>query len=139
RAAPRGNRGARADAARACRSAAAGARALQLATGRTTDLRRLRARAAGRVREDKTMDLTMRMGGAAAGETTSPLASARGAWLVVLLLTALGAYLRLANLGELGFRWDEDLTSLAVRAILEQGVPELPSGMIYLRGSWLRY
>jgi hypothetical protein len=37
-------------------------------------------------------------------------------------------------LGALGFRWDEDLSGLAVRAILEKGVPELPSGMIYLRG-----
>jgi hypothetical protein len=45
-----------------------------------------------------------------------------------------GAYLRLAHLGALGFRWDEDLSGLAVRAILEKGVPELPSGMIYLRG-----
>ena len=86
------------------------------------------------------MDLTMRTGGAAAaGETAAPFAGARGAWLVVLLLTAVGAYLRLANLGELGFRWDEDLTSLAVRAILENGTPELPSGMVYLRGGWLLY
>ena len=50
------------------------------------------------------------------------------------MLVAIGAYLRLAHLGELGFRWDEDLSGLAVRAILEKGVPELPSGMIYLRG-----
>ncbi len=50
------------------------------------------------------------------------------------MIVAVGAYLRLANLGALGFRWDEDLSGLAVRAILERGVPELPSGMIYLRG-----
>ncbi len=50
------------------------------------------------------------------------------------LIVSIGAYLRLANLGALGFRWDEDLSGLAVRAILEKGVPELPSGMIYLRG-----
>ena len=50
------------------------------------------------------------------------------------LIVGIGAYLRLANLGALGFRWDEDLSGLAVRAILEKGVPELPSGMIYLRG-----
>jgi len=52
----------------------------------------------------------------------------------LVLIVAVGAYLRLANLGTLGFRWDEDLSGLAVRAILEKGVPELPSGMIYLRG-----
>jgi hypothetical protein len=51
-----------------------------------------------------------------------------------VLIVAVGAYLRLAHLGALGFRWDEDLSGLAVRAILEKGVPELPSGMIYLRG-----
>ncbi len=55
-------------------------------------------------------------------------------WWPLALIVAIGAYLRLANLGALGFRWDEDLSGLAVRAILEKGVPELPSGMIYLRG-----
>jgi 4-amino-4-deoxy-L-arabinose transferase-like glycosyltransferase len=60
-------------------------------------------------------------------------------WGVVAFLTAVGAYLRLANLGELGFRWDEDLSSLAVKAILEKGIPELPSGMIYLRGGAFLY
>jgi len=55
-------------------------------------------------------------------------------WWVLALIVAIGAYLRLAHLGALGFRWDEDLSGLAVRAILEKGVPELPSGMIYLRG-----
>lgn len=60
-------------------------------------------------------------------------------WGLVVLLTAVGAYLRLANLGALGFRWDEDLMSLATKAILEHGTPELPSGMVYLRGTWLLY
>jgi hypothetical protein len=55
-------------------------------------------------------------------------------WWVLGLIVAIGAYLRLAHLGALGFRWDEDLSGLAVRAILEKGVPELPSGMVYLRG-----
>ena len=55
-------------------------------------------------------------------------------WWALVLVVAIGAYLRLAHLGALGFRWDEDLSGLAVRAILEKGVPELPSGMIYLRG-----
>jgi hypothetical protein len=55
-------------------------------------------------------------------------------WWPLAAIVALGAYLRLHDLGVLGFRWDEDLSGLAVRAILEKGVPELPSGMIYLRG-----
>src|SRR5262245_34454217 len=55
-------------------------------------------------------------------------------WWVLAPIVAVGAYLRLAHLGALGFRWDEDLSGLAVRAILEKGVPQLPSGMIYLRG-----
>jgi hypothetical protein len=55
-------------------------------------------------------------------------------WWPLILIVGLGAYLRLAHLGALGFRWDEDLSGLAVRAILEKGVPELPSGMVYLRG-----
>jgi hypothetical protein len=55
-------------------------------------------------------------------------------WWPLALIVAIGAYLRIADLGALGFRWDEDLSGLAVRAILEKGVPELPSGMVYLRG-----
>jgi hypothetical protein len=55
-------------------------------------------------------------------------------WWPLILIVAVGAYLRLTHLGALGFRWDEDLSGLAVRAILEKGVPELPSGMVYLRG-----
>lgn len=58
---------------------------------------------------------------------------ARDSWPLAAIV-AVGAYLRLAHLGALGFRWDEDLSGLAVRAILEKGVPELPSGMLYLRG-----
>ena len=56
-------------------------------------------------------------------------------WWVLAAIVAIGAYLRLAHLGSLGFRWDEDLSGLAVRAILEKGVPQLPSGMLYLRGA----
>lgn len=56
------------------------------------------------------------------------------AWWPLATIVAVGSYLRLANLGVLGFRWDEDLSGLAVRAILEKGIPELPSGMVYLRG-----
>jgi 4-amino-4-deoxy-L-arabinose transferase-like glycosyltransferase len=49
-------------------------------------------------------------------------------------LILIGGVLRLIDLGTLSFRWDEDLTSLAVKAIAAQGVPELPSGMMYVRG-----
>lgn len=51
--------------------------------------------------------------------------------IVIIGDTLLGFYLRYRCLGCLGFRWDEDLTSLAVKALLEKGVPELPSGMVY--------
>lgn len=60
-------------------------------------------------------------------------------WGALALIVAVGAYLRFENLGALGFRWDEDLSSLAVRAILEKGAPELPSGMVYLRGGPFLY
>ncbi|HEX6995195.1 MAG TPA: glycosyltransferase family 39 protein [Gammaproteobacteria bacterium] len=53
-------------------------------------------------------------------------------WILAALL-ALGALLRLIDLGQLSFRWDEDLSSLAAKAIAEHGIPELPSGMVYLR------
>src|SRR5688572_12622730 len=71
------------------------------------------------------------------GARPDGLAGERGVareWWALAAIVAVGAYLRLAHLGALGFRWDEDLSGLAVRAILEKGVPELPSGMIYLRG-----
>ncbi len=58
---------------------------------------------------------------------------------VLAALVAAGAYLRLADLGALGIHWDEDLSLLAVRAILEQGVPVLPTGMIYYRGGPFLY
>lgn len=51
----------------------------------------------------------------------------------LVAITAIAFYLRFRCLGCLGFRWDEDLTSLAVKALLDKGVPELPSGMVYLR------
>jgi predicted membrane-bound mannosyltransferase len=60
-------------------------------------------------------------------------------WWLVGALTVIGAYLRLVNLGALAFHWDEDLYSLAAKAILERGIPELPSGMVYLRGGAFLY
>jgi hypothetical protein len=53
--------------------------------------------------------------------------------VTVIVLTAVGFWLRYRCLGCLGFAGDEDLTSLAVKALSSKGVPELPSGMIYLR------
>lgn len=53
--------------------------------------------------------------------------------LALVVLTIIGFWLRYRCLGCLGFRGDEDLTSLAVKALSEKGVSELPSGMIYLR------
>jgi 4-amino-4-deoxy-L-arabinose transferase-like glycosyltransferase len=72
-------------------------------------------------------------GTGAAGGTTVSIR------IVLALLVLLGAYLRLANLGRLGIHADEDLSSLAVQAILAKGIPELPSGMIYLRGGAFLY
>jgi dolichyl-phosphate-mannose-protein mannosyltransferase len=72
--------------------------------------------------------------GARPGGAVSGLRRLARDWWALALVVAVGGYLRLAHLGALGFRWDEDLSGLAVRAILEKGVPELPSGMIYLRG-----
>lgn len=53
-------------------------------------------------------------------------------WILAALLS-IGTLLRLIDLGELSFRWDEDLSSLAAKAIAMHGIPELPSGMIYPR------
>jgi hypothetical protein len=72
--------------------------------------------------------------GARPGSAASDVWRLARDWWALVLVVAVGGYLRLAHLGALGFRWDEDLSGLAVRAILEKGVPELPSGMIYLRG-----
>jgi hypothetical protein len=67
------------------------------------------------------------------GARRADVSKIREWWPLAAIIVA-GAYLRLTHLGALGFRWDEDLSGLAVRAILEKGVPELPSGMVYLRG-----
>lgn len=60
------------------------------------------------------------------------------AWILALLVAS-GAVLRLVDLGAISFHWDEDLSSLAAKAIAEHGIPELPSGMIYLRGLAFSY
>lgn len=60
------------------------------------------------------------------------LGSKRAA-LVLLFLLVSGFYLRISNVGYLGFGGDEDITSIAVKGILEYGYPLFPTGMIYLR------
>jgi len=45
-----------------------------------------------------------------------------------------GAYLRFANLGDLGIFSDEDISWITSKLILEKGVPEFPSGLMYMRG-----
>lgn len=62
-----------------------------------------------------------------------------GAGAVLALVIVAGALLRLFDLGAMSFRWDEDLSSLAAKGIAEHGIPELPSGMIYLRGLAFSY
>jgi 4-amino-4-deoxy-L-arabinose transferase-like glycosyltransferase len=59
----------------------------------------------------------------------------RGAWLVVFILAVAALWLRLNDLGRLGLIADEGHQALAVRGVLERGVPLVPSGNIYLRGA----
>ncbi len=72
-----------------------------------------------------------------------PLASERAlvarvirnnSWWLVAGLMIVGAYLRLANLGDLGIHSDEDISWITAKLILEKGVPEFPSGLMYMRG-----
>lgn len=59
--------------------------------------------------------------------------------LILVALIGVGAFLRLVQLDALSFRWDEDLSALAAKAIAEHGIPELPSGMIYARAIAFSY
>jgi 4-amino-4-deoxy-L-arabinose transferase-like glycosyltransferase len=54
---------------------------------------------------------------------------------LLLVLLALGAWLRLRNLGALGLIVDEGTQALAVQGLLEHGVPRLPSGIVYARSA----
>jgi 4-amino-4-deoxy-L-arabinose transferase-like glycosyltransferase len=60
-------------------------------------------------------------------------------WILLIVITGIGFYLRLRHLGDLGFRDDEDITTLAVKGILEYGYPRFPTGMIYLRSGLFLY
>lgn len=55
------------------------------------------------------------------------------------LLTAVGLWLRLRNLGALGLIVDEGVQALAVRGILDSGLPVLTSGWVYSRGVLFSY
>lgn len=60
-------------------------------------------------------------------------------WGQVLLMTVVGAYFRLPDLGALSLYGDEDYTALAVTGILSVGQPYLPSGMLYWRAGPFSY
>jgi hypothetical protein len=53
---------------------------------------------------------------------TASASSASWTWICLAVLIGIGAYLRLAKLGHLGIHDDEDLSSLAVQAILKKGI-----------------
>jgi len=61
------------------------------------------------------------------------LTSTRNHVFFLIVLTIGGFEIRYHCLGCLGFRGDEDITSLAVKALALGGIPELPTGMIYPR------
>lgn len=71
------------------------------------------------------------------GRPRGRLRTAEAALLVLLVTAALA--LRLTNLGRLGLVADEGHQALAVRGILEHGVPLVPAGNIYLRGAPFTY
>jgi hypothetical protein len=60
-------------------------------------------------------------------------------WLFIAGLMIVGAYLRLANLGDLGIHSDEDISWITAKLILEKGVPQFPSGLMYVRGGAYLY
>lgn len=59
--------------------------------------------------------------------------------LLVIAIMLLAFLLRIRDLGALGFWIDEQLTWMAAKGILAEGVPNLPSGMIYARGTLYTY
>jgi hypothetical protein len=58
---------------------------------------------------------------------------------ILAAVLLVGGVLRLYELGALGYAWDEDLTSLAVQGISENGLPLLPSGILYARAMPYHY
>jgi hypothetical protein len=54
-------------------------------------------------------------------------------FVLLLLILAVGTWLRFWHLDNVGLHGDEDIMGLAARGIVEQGVPILPGGMFYRR------
>ncbi len=69
----------------------------------------------------------------------TPLGLGLGQGIGLALLLAAALALRLPNLGRLGLVADEGHQALAVRGILDHGVPLVPSGNIYTRGAPFLY
>lgn len=59
------------------------------------------------------------------------------AWLAGVL--AVGLALRVCRLGALGLAWNEDYLAITVRSILADGIPDFPSGLLYVRALPLSY
>jgi hypothetical protein len=62
-----------------------------------------------------------------------------GRWLLPLSAAVLALALRLVRLDSVGLRGDEDISTLAARAIAESGLPRLPSGYLYWRAPLYHY
>ncbi len=68
------------------------------------------------------------------------LATPRTAEVVgIALLTLVAAWMRLRHLGALSMSGDEGFTFLAVRGVLEEGIPRLPSGAVYWKSLLYTY
>ena len=57
----------------------------------------------------------------------------RADYVLLLLILAVGTWIRFWHLDNVGLHGDEDIMGLAVRGLLELGSPILPSGMYYPR------
>lgn len=68
-------------------------------------------------------------------ESTKPHDTERAIhWALLAVVLVGAAIVRFWGLGVVGFHGDEETMAMAVRGILEQGAPTLPSGMFYPRG-----
>ena len=56
-----------------------------------------------------------------------------GVGVLLVMLIAVGFWLRVRHLGDLGLIVDEGIQAIAVQGILEHGVPKVDSGLMYLR------
>jgi hypothetical protein len=72
---------------------------------------------------------------ASAFEFTSPVERDRATcWMLLATIACVGAVLRFWGLDSIGLHGDEETMAMAVRHILIDGWPTLPSGMFYPRG-----